>query len=189
MSSPHLAGSAALMHALNPTWTPTQVKSAMNLSSNNFGAVNQDGTPVRLWDYGSGRVNLTAASKVGLIMDETSANFLAANPATGGNISNLNLASMARNGFVGDTVFTRTFQRSRTDSQTFTLSVSGFPAGAVEFSPPSFTINSGGSQTITVTAHGSLLPSAQWSLGELILTPAGGDEPVLHLPIAVNPAG
>lgn len=187
MSSPHLAGSAALMRALYPAWTPTQIKSAMNLSSNNFGAVNQDGTPVRLWDYGSGRVNLTAASQVGLIMNESSANFLAANPATGGDISSLNLASIAKRTFTGDAVFTRTFTRARTDSQTFTLSVSGFPAGAVEFSPASFTINSGGSQVITVTAHSALLTAGQWSLGELILTPAGGVEPTLHLPIALSP--
>lgn len=189
MSSPHMAGAAALMRALNPTWTATQVKSALNLSSNNFGAVNSDGSPVRLWDYGSGRVNLSAASKVGLIMDETAANFLAANPATAGDISTLNLASMAKANFVGDTTFTRTFRRARAGSQTYTLSAVGFPAGAIEFTPASFSINASGSRTITVTAHGALLPSAQWSLGELILTPSAGDEPTLHLPIALNPAG
>ena len=189
MASPHMAGAAALMRALNPTWTATQIKSALNLSSNNFGAVNQDGTPVRLWDYGSGRVNLSAASKVGLIMDETSANFLAANPTSGGDISSLNLASMAKSNFVGDTEFTRTFRRARAGSQTYTLSVAGFPAGAVEFSPASFSVNSSGTRTITVTAHGIMLPAAQWSLGELVLTPAGGDEPTLHLPIALSPAG
>ena len=189
MSSPHMAGSGILMRALNPTWSATQVKSALNLSSNNFGAVNQGGAPVRLWDYGSGRVNLTAASKVGLIMDETSANFVAANPAIGGDISTLNLASMAKANFVGDTVFTRTFRRARSGSQTYTLSATGFPAGAIEFSPASFNISSTGSRTITVTAHGALLTASQWTLGELTLTPSAGDEPNLHLPIALNPAG
>ncbi len=187
MSSPHMAGSAVLMRALNPNWTPTEIKSALNLSSNNFGAVNQDGSPVRLWDYGSGRVNLTSASKVGLIMDETAANFLAANPATGGEISTLNLASMAKANFVGDTVFTRTFRRARLGSQTYTLSATGFPVGAVDLSPASFT--TADSQTITVTVHGGMLPSSQWTLGEVTLTPSAGDEPDLHLPIAVNPAG
>ena len=187
MSSPHLAGSAALMTALQPTWTPTQIKSAMNLSSNNFGAINQDGTPVRLWDYGSGRVNLTAASQVGLIMNESNANFVAANPASSGDISSLNLASIAKRTFTGDVTFTRTFTRARTDTQTFTLSVAGFPAGSVVFSPASFTINSGGSQTISVTAHGPMLTAGQWTLGELILTPSSGVEPTLHLPIALSP--
>ncbi|MGB0135378.1 S8 family serine peptidase [Dokdonella sp.] len=189
MSSPHMAGAAALMRALNPTWSPTQIKSALNLSSNNFGVTNIGGSPATLWDYGSGRVNLTAASQVGLIMDETSANFLAANPATGGQISTLNLASMAKTGFIGDTQFTRTFRRARAGSQTYTLSVAGFPAGAIEFSPASFTVSSSGSKEVTVTAHGGLLTSSTWNLGELILTPSSSNEPVLHLPIALNPAG
>ncbi|MBX3699144.1 MAG: S8 family serine peptidase [Dokdonella sp.] len=189
MSSPHMAGSAVLMRALNPTWSPTQVKSALNLSSNSFGAVNQDGTPVRLWDYGSGRVNLASASKVGLIMDETSANFVAANPAIGGDISTLNLASISKYDFVGDATFSRTFRRARSGPQTYTLSVTGFPAGSVEFSPASFSVSSSGSSTISVTAHGLMMTQAQWNLGELILTPAGGDEPTLHLPIALSPSG
>lgn len=189
MSSPHMAGAAVLMRALNPTWSATQIKSALNLSSNNFGAVNQDGSPVRLWDYGSGRVNLSSSAKVGLIMDETPANFLAANPATGGDISSLNLASIAKYNFNGDGVFTRTFRRARSGAQTYTLSVSGFPAGSVEFSPASFSINSSGSAVVTVTAHSPLLTGAQWNLGELILTPAGGDEPTLHLPVALYPGG
>ncbi|MGB0134219.1 S8 family serine peptidase [Dokdonella sp.] len=187
MSSPHLAGSGALMRALHPAWTPTEIKSALNLSSNNFGAINQDGSPIRIWDYGSGRVNLSAASKVGLVMNETSANFVAANPAAAGDISTLNLANIARRNFTGDTVFTRTFLRARDGAQTYTLSVTGFPAGAVEFSPASFVINTGGSQTVTVTAHGAMLTPAQWNLGELTLTPSAGDEPNLHLPIALSP--
>ncbi|MEZ5462618.1 S8 family serine peptidase [Dokdonella sp.] len=187
MSSPHLAGSGALMRALHPAWTATQIKSALNLSSNNFGAINQDGSPVRIWDYGSGRVNLTAAAKVGLVMDESTANFVAANPATAGDISTLNLANIARRNFTGDTVFTRTFQRARDGSQTYTLSVTGFPAGAVEFSPTSFTIGTGGSQVVTVTAHGAMLTAGQWNMGELTLTPSAGDEPNLHLPIALSP--
>ncbi len=189
MSSPHLAGSAALLRALNPTWTPPQIKSALNLTSNNTGAINHDGTPVRPWDYGSGRVNLAKAAKVGLIMDETPANFLAANPAAGGDISSLNLASMARYNIVGTHTFTRTLRRARSGTQTYTLSVTGLPAGAATFTPASFTVNSSGSRTITVSVVSGLLTPSQWTFGELTLTPSGGDEPPLHMPIAVYPGG
>jgi hypothetical protein len=189
MSAPHLAGAAALMRALNPTWSPTQIKSALNLSSNNFGAINQDGTPIRIWDYGSGRVNLSAASKVGLIMDETAANFVAANPAAGGDISTLNLASFAKYNAIGDVAFTRTFRRARAGSQTYDLAVTGLPAGAATLSASSFSINSAGTRSITLTVKSGLLPEGQWALGELTLTPTSGDEPTLHLPIAVYPGG
>ena len=186
MSSPNMAGAAALLRALNPTWTPPQVKSALNLSANNFGAANQDGTPVRLWDYGSGRVNLAAASKVGLIMDETAANFLAANPATAGNIADLNLASMARYNFTGTYTFTRTFQRARSGSQTYNLSVVGLPAGSTTVTPSSFTIPDAGSQVVTFTVDSALLTAGTWTLGEVLVTPVSGDEPNLKLPIAVQ---
>ena len=186
MSSPNMAGAAALLRALNPSWTPPQVKSALNLSANNFGSANQDGSPVRLWDYGSGRVNLAAASKVGLVMDETAANFLAANPTTGGNIASLNLASMARYNFTGTYTFTRTFQRARSGSQTYNLSVVGLPAGSTTITPSSFTIAAAGSQTVTFAVDSALLTAGTWTLGEVLVTPAAGDEPDLKMPIAVQ---
>jgi len=189
MSSPHNAGAAALLTALHPTWSPSQIKSALSLSSNNTGSVNEDGTPVRLWDYGSGRINLTAAAKVGLVMDETNANYVAANPAAGGEISSLNLPSIAKFNVVGNATFTRTFTRARPGSQTYTLSTSGFPAGALTVSPASFTIAEGGSQTVTVTVTAGLLTAAEWTLGEVTLTPETTVEPDLHLPVAMFPAG
>ncbi|MGQ0801774.1 MAG: S8 family serine peptidase [Pseudomarimonas sp.] len=189
MSGPHLAGSAALIRALQPTWTPPEVKSALNLSSNNFGSVNQDGTPVRPWDYGSGRVNLEATANVGLVMDETPANFLAANPATGGDISTLNLASMAKFNAIGATTFTRTFRRVRTGTQTYNLTDAGYPVGAVQISPASFTLAQNATQVVTVTVQPGLLTPNQWTLGEVLLAPAGGNEPNLHLPMVVFPGG
>lgn len=189
MSSPHNAGAGALLAALHPSWTPSQIKSALSLSSNNTGSVNEDGTPVRLWDYGSGRINLAKAAKVGLIMDESIANYVAANPAAGGDISTLNLPSIARNNVVGTATFTRTFTRARLGARTYDLSTSGFPAGALSVSPTSFTIPEGGSQSITVTVVSGLLTSGQWTLGEVSLTPTSGDEPVLHLPVAMFPGG
>lgn len=189
MSSPHNAGAAALMSALHPTWTPSQIKSALSLSSNNTGSVNEDGTPVRLWDYGSGRVNLAKAAKVGLIMNESAANYLAANPAAGGEISTLNLPSIGKNNAVGNAVFTRTFTRARLGAQTYNLSTSGFPAGSLAVSPTSFTIPEGGTQVVTVTVTTGLLDPGVWTLGEVALTPAAGDEPLLHLPVAMFPGG
>lgn len=189
MSSPHNAGAAALLTALHPTWSPSQIKSALSLTANNTGSVNQDGSPVRLWDYGSGRMNLAKAAKVGLIMNETTANYVAANPAAGGEISSLNLPSIGKYNVVGSAVFTRTFTRARPGSQTYDLSTSGFPAGALTVSPSTFTIAEGGTQVVTVTVTAGLLNAAQWALGEVALTPATGDEPNLHLPVAMYPAG
>jgi len=185
MSSPHNAGAAALMTALYPNLTPSEIKSALNLSARNTGAINEDGTPIRPWDYGSGMVDLDAAANVGLVMDETAANYLAANPATGGDISSLNLASIADSDVTGMAQYMRTFRRIRTGEVTYTVSSTGYPPGAITFSSTMFTLDENDEQVLTITVDSSLLGVGSWTLGEITLTPDTGDEPDLHLPITM----
>lgn len=186
MSSPHMAGAAALLTGLYPDLTPSEIKSAVNLSARNTGAVNQDGSPIRPWDYGSGMVDLEAAAHVGLVMDETAANYLAADPAASGDISSLNLASIARNNITGVQQFTRTFRRIRTGEVTYTLGSVGYPAGALQFTPSSFALDLNGEQAVIVTVDSTLLTAGEWTLGEITLTPDTTDEPDLHLPITMR---
>ena len=94
MSSPHLAGSAALVRAVHPTWLPPEVKSALMMTSFNGGFKENGTTPWDPDDVGTGRVDLNKAAKAGLVMNETFANFLAANPATGGDPRTLNIPSV-----------------------------------------------------------------------------------------------
>lgn len=76
MSSPHVAGSGALLKALHPDWTPGQIKSALMLTALDSGVTKEDGvTPANPFDFGSGRVDLTKAGAAGLTMDETAANY------------------------------------------------------------------------------------------------------------------
>jgi len=185
MSSPHNAGSAALLTALYPDLTPSEIKSALNLSARNTGAVNQDGTPIRPWDYGSGMVDLNAAANVGLVMNETAGNYEAANPAMGGDISSLNLASIADSDVTGMQQYIRTFRRIRNGDVTYTLSSEGYPPGAIMFSPSSFTLGLNEEQVVSVTVDSSLLTGGVWTLGEITLTPVPGEEPDLHLPITM----
>lgn len=185
MSSPHNAGASALLTALYPDLTPSEIKSAAMLSARNSGAVNQDGSPIRPWDYGSGMVDLQAAANVGLVMDETAANYLAADPALGGDISSLNLASIADNAVTGTQQYTRTFRRIRSGDVTYTLGSVDYPPGAITFSPSSFTLGQDDEQVVTVTVDSSLLSAGVWTLGTITLTPDTGDEPDLHLPITM----
>ncbi|MDC8013121.1 S8 family serine peptidase, partial [Tahibacter soli] len=189
MASPHMAGGAVLLRALHPTWTPMQIKSALMLTSKTAGLVKQSGQPSDAWDRGAGRVDLAAAAKAGLVLDETGANFLAANPATGGNVANLNLPSLATASCVGTCTFTRTVRRALTGAQTYTVSTAGFPGSAVAVTPASFTIGSSGTRALTITVQSQLLPEAAWALGEIVLTPASPAEPPMHMPVAIRPGG
>ncbi|NNJ09873.1 S8 family serine peptidase [Chloroflexales bacterium ZM16-3] len=78
MSSPHMAGSGALIKWLHPDWTPGQIKSALMTTAIGDGVVKEDGvTPADAYDMGSGRVNLAKAFNPGITFDETGDNFIA----------------------------------------------------------------------------------------------------------------
>jgi uncharacterized repeat protein (TIGR01451 family) len=77
MSSPHVAGAAALLKDLNPTWTPGQIKSAL-MTTAEEDIVKEDGkTHADPFDDGSGRIDLSNAGDPRLTFDETGANYVA----------------------------------------------------------------------------------------------------------------
>jgi hypothetical protein len=76
MSSPHVAGSGALLKQLHPSWSPGQIKSALMMSANPNVLKENGVTPADPFDMGSGRIDLSKAD-VGLTISDTGANFLA----------------------------------------------------------------------------------------------------------------
>jgi uncharacterized repeat protein (TIGR01451 family) len=78
MSSPHVAGAAAMLADLYPRWTPGQIKSALMTTARGTDLVKEDGrTPFTPFDAGSGRIDLRQAWKPGITFSETAANFVA----------------------------------------------------------------------------------------------------------------
>jgi uncharacterized repeat protein (TIGR01451 family) len=75
MSSPHIAGSAALLVDMHPTWTPGQIKSALMTTAQTRVYKEDGATRADAFDTGSGRVDLSKAGKVSLTFDETVANY------------------------------------------------------------------------------------------------------------------
>jgi subtilisin family serine protease len=75
-ATPHVAGAAALLKQLHPTWTPLQIKSALISSANN--AVFTDNTKTvnaGLLATGSGRVDLSLGSSVKATFSPASLSF------------------------------------------------------------------------------------------------------------------
>ena len=65
MATPHVAGAAALLKQLHPTWSPAQIKSALVQSAARPVKSSSTGNPLRNpMDRGSGRIDLAAASMV-----------------------------------------------------------------------------------------------------------------------------
>jgi hypothetical protein len=142
-------------------------------------------TPAGPLAAGSGRIQVDHAAKAGLVLNETTENYLAANPATGGDTSTLNLANMAKTSCVGSCSFERTFRATRANQRNWDAHIEGL-AGSVD--RPQFNLGPSGVGTLRVTVDTTGLPAGTWQFGTLVLTPRGNtDSPVLRLPIAVRP--
>lgn len=187
MAAPHVAGSAALLRSLNRSWTPAQIKSALTTTAKPE-LMEVDGTtPTTPFATGAGRIDVARASRAGLILDESGANYLAANPANGGNPANLNIASFQNLACVGTCTFPRTVKSTRTAPVTWTATVTGIASGAT-VSPSTFTVANAGTQAITLSIDSTLLAPNQFVFGEVVLTPNNATIPVARMPIAVRAA-
>ncbi len=188
MSSPHTAGSGALMMALHPTWTPSEVKSALMTTAVASVLKEDDITPGDPFDFGGGRVDLEAASQAGLVLDETEANFLAADPGSGGDPRTLNLASMKSTTCAGTCYFTRTVKNARSFATQWTFTDTSGPNASIAATPSSFSLNAGATQEIefavTITGGG---PGFVFGSGTFNET--GGDASSARFTAAVQAAG
>lgn len=192
MSSPHTAGAAALIRAVNPSWTPQEVKSALQLTTKVSGLKSDGLLPWDPDDIGNGRIDLSKAARSGLVMNETFANFLAANPASGGQPRNLNLPSLRHTSCNGGCTFTRTFRNTRSTPTTWNAVVSGAPAGTqIQVSPASFSFTGNTSETQTVTISVTITAPAgitTTAFGALSFTEASAAAPDARLTVAIRGA-
>lgn len=163
MSSPHDAGAAALLYAQHPDWTPAMIKSALMLTAYD-GLLKEDkATPADLLDMGAGRVALELAGLTGLVMDETYDNMLAAEPAAGGDVRTLNIASLYNSECVGSCSWTRTFTSVANTSASYTVAAPEW----VAVTPTSFTILPGGTQEVTFEVDATALDGDIWAFGNI----------------------
>lgn len=183
MASPHITGTATLLKQANPGWTDAEVLSAI-MTTGSYDLVKEDGvTPADSHDIGGGRVQVNVAVNAGLVLDESIANFEAANPDLGGDPATLNVAGMVRGECVGSCSWTRTVRATVGG----TWNTAGLDPW-VTVAPASFTLAAGETQDIEVTADASGLAAGAWSFNRAVLTPDDPTVPTSQLPIAVVPA-
>ncbi len=183
MASPHVAGAAALIKQSKPNWTAGQIHSAL-VSTANTALVKEDTvTPADPFDIGGGRVDLNTALNAGLLLDETEANFVAANPTSGGNPKTLNLPSMADHDCSVICTWSREVTAAVTGSWTASFIVdSGL---TLDVTPASFSLSQNESQTLSITADISGV-DGQWLFGQLLLTPDDNNISTSHFPVAAQ---
>jgi hypothetical protein len=189
MSSPHLAGAAALVRAVQPNWTASEVKSALMMTSFNGGTKTNSAVAWDPDDVGSGRADLTKAARAGLVMNETFNNYLAANPATGGDVKTLNIPAVRNLNCTPSCTWTRTVRNTRTSPSNWTASGTSLNGGFnVTVSPStfSFTGNTSETRTLTITARPTSNLTSAIAFGEVALTDGSGSSPVQRMTVAVR---
>ena len=174
MSSPHAAGAAALVRALRPSWTPAEVKSALMMTGITDVAKEDNVTPGGPFDFGGGRINLTRAGDVGFVMDITGPEYLAANPATGGDPRLLNLPSFANNNCPDICSWTRTLRSALAEDQEYNAWVMADGGVTGTVTPSNFTIPAGGTQQVTVQVNVTGATVGAWAFTQVYIEPVGG---------------
>lgn len=190
MSGPHLSGAAVLVRQMQPDWAPIEVGSALRMTAKKSG-FKEGGANAWDWDdVGSGRVELTRAGLAGFVMNETFANFLAANPATGGDVRTLNLPALRDVNCSPNCTFTRTV-RNTLDVPTSWSADFEVISGSfnVSVSPSSFSFSGNTNETqtleITLTPNGTI----PLSFGTIDFVEASGLSPDLHFTVALAGTG
>jgi subtilisin family serine protease len=184
MSSPHVAGAAALLMDLHPDWTPGQVRSALALTATTDVVKTDRTTPADPFDTGSGRIQVDEAAHPNLTMDESAANFAAAGLDPLARI-NLNIASINAPTMPGTVTATRTVTNVTTGVVRYRSSATAPPGANITVSPKNITLDPGRSATFTVTIAAPGIAPGQY-FGQVVLEDRNADKD-LHIPVAFSP--
>ena len=197
MSSPHVAGLAALLKDLHPDWSPMMIKSA--LMTTGYDVLDGPNTnPLVIFRQGAGHVRPNSAANPGLVFDSNMTDWIGflcgtqLDPAycTSRGIpvispSNFNGASIALSGLPGSQTVTRTVTNVGAKG-TYSFSFSGAGISA-SVSPASFTLNPGQKQTLQITITRTTAPLNAYTGGQLTWTDGTHSVriPVVARPVAI----
>lgn len=143
VSTAHVAGLAALVRGVHPTWSPARVKSAMMTT-----AYDTDGD-AGPFAQGAGHVDPRRFLDPGLVMDSGPAAwraFLRGDRRP----QDLNLPSVAVGGLVGRTTLVRRVTSVSSTTETYTASVSGLGGVTAQVRPAVVTLDPGESRRVRI---------------------------------------
>jgi hypothetical protein len=178
MSSPHVAGAAALVKALHPDWTPGQIKSALMTTAKTEGVVKEDAvTPATPFDDGSGRIDLNVAGNPGLTIAETAANFVAHR----NDLWNANYPSIYHPALHGAITVQRTVKSPLSDDTGWEVKATAGGDWSIKV-PANVQIPANGETTFDITIDARNVPIGQVRHGEIRLH---NGTYWLHIPVTI----
>ncbi len=197
MSSPHVAGLAALFKQLHPDWSPMMIKSALMTTATDI----LDGpntNPLVIFRQGAGHVAPNAAMNPGLVFDSGPIDWLGflcgtqlpASYCTARGIpvltdpSNFNGASIAIGALTSARTVARTVTNVAGTPGTYSVAVSGLTGFSTVVSPATFTIGPGQTQPLQITFTRTTATLNSYAGGQLIWS--DGTHSV-RVPVVIRP--
>jgi hypothetical protein len=200
MSSPHVAGLAALLKGLHSRWTPAMIKSALMTSAYDV-LDGPDTNPLVIFRQGAGHVRPNSAADPGMVLDAGWNDWLAflcgttsgVSPATCSVLagmgysldpSDLNVASIAVGDLAGVQTVTRRLTNVGPRRATYTASFTGMDGFDVAIAPASLTLARGATGTFTATFTRTAAPLSAYVGGQLTWSDGQHD---VRIPMVVRP--
>jgi len=184
MSTPHIAGVAALLRQAHPEWPPSAIKSALMTtarqditSSNGLGNANP-------FDFGAGHIVPNAALDPGLVYEISNDEFDAYVADMSGQARNLNLPSIAMSKLANSQTVTRRVTNVSDEAGAYTVEISPPPGMGVTVVPNSISLAPGQSTTFDITVDYQSGPLDFWRYGSFTWRSESHD---VFSPIAVKP--
>lgn len=164
MAAPHIAGSAALLKQIHPTWTPAQIKTVLTSTATQDVLQPDESTPATYFQRGAGRVNLGAVANAGVTFETPSF-------ASGACLLSCSWSNSIENVTGG--------------SLTWTASIDA-PAGmGVTLTPDAVTLPANLKQDFDLVIDVTSLEASQWYFASITWEESTGTYPDAFMPIAV----
>src|SRR5262245_41031202 len=208
MSTPHVAGIAALLKQLHPNWSPMMIKSALMTTGSDV-LDGSNTTPSVIFSQGAGHIKPNGAADPGLVFDHGFNDWLAflcgtsdragvgesactelQNAGFSLNPSDLNGASLAIGDLPGTETLTRKVTNVTNTAATYNSSVSGMVGVTAVVTPSSLTLAPGETKSFTVAftrTTAALNSYSADSSGQLTWTQTAGGSHTVRIPIVTRP--
>jgi subtilisin family serine protease len=202
MSTPHVAGVAALLRQAHPTWSPAAIKSALMTSSRQNLQVANTITPANPFDYGAGHIDPNNALHPGLVYDVSNDEYDALacgldSPAVvqarcdelaaaGRSFlaRDINQPTIAIARLANEQSVTRRVSNVSDEAGSYSVAVSAPPGINVVVEPTTISLGPGDSAEYTVTMTYVSGPLDLWRFGSLTWSNADHE---VRSPIAIKP--
>ncbi len=203
MSTPHVAGVAALLKQAHPDWSPAALKSALMTTAYQEVDKEDGATPANPFDFGAGHIAPNSANRPGLVYDASADDYDAFacgidSPgvdtvrcdeleAAGRSFAPtaFNQPSIAVARLTASATVNRRVTNVGEDTAAYSANVVAPPGILVRVEPASLSLAPGESAEFTVTFDYDSGPLDTWRFGSLTWT---SDEHSVRSPLAVRPA-